>query len=426
MTFRPGDVNLADANQLLEVGLPPHDYLAVLRSEAPVHWNPAPESPGPLGTNTGIGLLQGFWVLSKWEDVAMASKDATRFSSWLGGPIIFDEDPNVPPGPIPYVESQRMGMMGKDHPEHTAYRKLVSSAFTPKNIAAMEPIIREHAARIIDRVRDAQDGEFIETVAAELPMMTLCELLGVPQKDWAQLFQLGNRSAQLEDPTIDVGANIIEMFEFCQRLVEEKRANPDNSMLSRYATEEVDGEKLSDFEINMFFMTLSIAGHETTRNTTAHVVRMLSENPDQRKLLLEDLHGRLPNAIEETLRISPPVVQFRRTATCDIELRGTTIREGDKVYLSYASANRDEDIFSDPNRFDILRPEASKHLSFGAGPHFCMGGALARLQLRILLEELLTARPDVHVNGDIEQLRSVWFNGINTMPVSFEAAGVAQ
>jgi len=418
MSFKPGDVNLGDPDQLLEVGLPPHEYLAVLRREAPVHWNPAPAKP----IGGAFALDKGFWVLSKWEDVNMASRETDRFSSWLGGPLIYDPKPDAPAGSPYALDGIRSGLMGKDHPEHTAYRKLVSAGFTPKNIAKLEPMIRLHAKRIIDGIRDADDAEFVFQVAAELPMLTLCEMMGIPQSDWHQFFTWGNQVAMVEDPTIDALQVNMELWGYCQSLVEQKRKNPDGSMLSNYANKEIDGERLTDAEINMFCVTLAIAGHETTRNTTAHVIRLLSEHPDQRALLLEDLPGRLPNAIEETLRYSPPVVQFRRTATCDVELRGTHIKAGDKVYISYASANRDEDLFEDPDKFDILRSNADQHLSFGAGAHFCLGSTLARLQLRTILEELLVARPQVHVSGDITQLRSIWFNGMLEMPVQFAAA----
>src|SRR6478609_1860977 len=368
--FKPGDVNLGDPDQLMEVGNPPYEYLAVLRREAPVHWNPAPDK----AIGGSMPLTKGFWVLSRHADVDMASRNPEVFSSWLGGPVLYDNDLHVPRLSPYSLEGQRCGLMGKDHPEHTAYRKLVSVGFTPKNIAQLEPVIRSHAQRIVDRVRDAHDGEFVHTVAAELPMVILCEMLGVPPSDWPQLFDWGNSIAAVEDP-----------------------------------------------DINMFFVTLSIAGHETTRNTTAHVIRLISEFPDQRAILLEDLGGRLPNTIEETLRFSPPVMQFRRTATNDIDLHGVHIKENDKVYLSYASANRDEAVFTEPDRFDILRPNAGKHLSFGSGPHFCLGARLARLQLRILLEAVLTARPQVHVSGPVSKLRSIWFNAITEMPVNYGA-----
>jgi cytochrome P450 len=420
MSFKLGDVNLGDPDQLQQVGMPPYEYLAVLRREAPVHWNPAPSRP--IGGN--MPLNTGFWVLSKYEDVDMASRNTEVFSSWLGGPVIYDPPENAE-GTSYSLEGQRAGLMGKDHPDHTAYRRLVSVGFTPKNIARLEPMIRAHAKRIIDRVREADDGEFIFSVAAELPMITLCELMGVPTSDWPQFFEWGNKIAAVENPDIDGQQTSAELFAYCHQLVEEKRKNPDGSMLSNYATKDVDGERLSDFDINMFFLTLSIAGHETTRNTTAHVVRLLSEFPDQRAVLLEDLTGRLPNTIEETLRFSPPVVQFRRTATRDFELREAQIKQGDKVYLSYASANRDEEVFADPDRFDVMRPNADRHLSFGAGPHYCLGGRLARLQLRAILEELFTARPQVHVNGPITTLRSIWFNATVEMPVSYHARETA-
>jgi cytochrome P450 len=417
MTFKPGDVNLGDPDQLLEVGMPPYEYLAALRRDAPVHWNPPPNKP--IGGN--MPLNTGFWVLSKYEDVDMASRSTDVFSSWLGGPVIYDPAEDAPPSSPYSLEGQRCGLMGKDHPDHTAYRKLVSVGFAPRSIANLEPMIRSHAKRIIDRVRDADDGEFVFTIAAELPMITLCELMGVPRTDWPQFFAWGNNIAAVENPDINGAQVTAELFGYCHQLVEEKRKNPDGSMLSNYATKDVDGERLNDFDINMFFLTLSIAGHETTRNTTAHVIRLLSEFPDQRALLMEDMAGRLPNAIEETLRFSPPVVQFRRTATRDFELRGTQIKRGDKVYLSYASANRDEEVFTDPDRFDILRPNADRHLSFGAGPHYCLGSRLARLQLRAILEELLTARPHVHVSGPITKLRSIWFNAPLDMPVTYGA-----
>jgi cytochrome P450 len=413
--FKPGDVNLGDPDQLMAVGNPPHDYLAVLRREAPVHWNPAPDRP----ISGSMPLTKGFWVLSRHADVDMSSRNAEVFSSWLGGPVLYDNDPDVPPLSPYSLMGQRSGLMGKDHPEHSAYRKLVSVGFTPKSIGMLEPMIRSHAQRIIDRVRDANDGEFVSTVAAELPIVILCEMLGVPPGDWPQLFEWGNSIAAVENPDIDGMQVAGEMMAYCHQLVTEKRERPDNSMLSNYANKDVDGERLSELDINMFFVTLSIAGHETTRNTTAHAIRLLSEYPDQRAVLMEDLAGRLPNAIEETLRFSPPVMQFRRTATKDIELHGVQIKRNDKVYLSYASANRDEDVFTDPDMFDILRPNASKHLSFGSGPHFCLGARLARLQLQVLLEELLTARPHVHVSGPVNTLRSIWFNAVTDMPVNY-------
>lgn len=421
MSVKPGDVNLADPDQLMEVGLPPYDYFAMLRQQAPVHWNPAPPPEVSVGP---MPVREGFWVLSKWEDVNMASRDSKRFSSWLGGPLVFDtvEDDRI--GSPFTIEAQRMGMMAMDATEHTTYRRLVSSGFTPRSVADMEPMIRRHAGRIIDRIRDQDDAEFVYTVAAELPMMTLCELMGVPEADWEKFFHWGNTAAMGESTHVDSYQNSLELFAYCQHLVESKRSEPDRSMLSHYATKEIEGQRLTDLEINMFFLTLSIAGHETTRNTTAHFVRLISEHPDQREVLLADLPARLPNAIEEVLRYSPPVMQFCRTVTEDVTLRGEHVKAGEKVYLSYVSANRDEEVFNDPDRFDILRENASQHLSFGIGPHFCIGHGLARMQLRTILDELLTARPQVEVSGPPRQYRSIWLNALTELPVAFHAEAV--
>ena len=258
--------------------------------------------------------------------------------------------------------------------------------------------------------------EFVFDVAAELPVILMSQLMGVPQDQRLEYSRLGNKVANFEfNPEFQ--NDIIVLFLFLDELVKTRGDDLDDTMLSKYLHGEVDGRRLTRDEIARFFLTLSIAGHETTRNTTAHFVRLMDEHPDQKELLLEDLDGRLPNAIEEVLRHSPPVMQFCRTATCDVELRGTTIPKGDKVYLSYLSANRDEEVFDDPNRFDIGRPNADAHLAFGTGAHFCLGASLARTQLRCVLGELYRQLPDIELAGPPTPMNSVWFNGINAMPL---------
>ena len=208
------------------------------------------------------------------------------------------------------------------------------------------------------------------------------------------------------------------MFVLLDDLVKTQKEAPSDTLLSKYLHGQVDDRKLNEAEITQFFQVLSIAGHETTRNSTAHFVRLMDEHPDQKALLLEDLEGRLPNAIEEVLRFSPPVMQFCRTATEDVTIRGVEIAQGDKVYLSYLSANRDEDVFDDPGRFDILRERADRHLAFGTGAHFCLGASLARLQLRCILTELYTRLPDIALAGPPTPMHSVWFNALTEMPVA--------
>ena len=406
MATQLGDINLASNDDMARIGTAPYDYLAVLRREAPVFWNPPPETqriPIPCA---------GFWVLSRYDDVVMASKDTERFSAWENAVVWVDTKQS----PMA-LEAQRQGLLGMDPPQHTDYRRLVQPAFTPRQVAALEPHIREEAEVVVAELAERDEAEFVFDVAAELPMILLCELMGVPRERRQEYLRLGNAVASVEFNE-DYETNLFELFLFLDDVVKHRDPDEQDTMLARYLDGEVDGRSLTPDEVSQFFVTLSIAGHETTRNTTAHFVRLMDEHPDQKALLLEDLEGRLPNAIEEVLRHSPPVMQFCRTATEDVEIRGTTVPAGDKVYLSYVSANRDEDVFDDPDRFDILRDNADAHLAFGTGPHFCLGASLARTQLRAVLGELYTQLPEITLAGPPEPMNSVWFNGINAMPVA--------
>ncbi|MCY3851294.1 MAG: cytochrome P450 [Acidimicrobiaceae bacterium] len=412
MTLQPGDVNLASNNDLsaIDAGVP-YEYLAVLRREAPVFWNPPPLDGAAIFELGDAYEPIGFWVLSKYDDVAMASKDTDRFSAWENSVLWIDVKQSDMA-----LASQRAGMMGMDPPDHTQFRRLVQPGFTPRSISALEPHIREQAAEVIGELAGRDHAEFVFEVASELPMILLCEMMGIPQERRDEYMSLGNATASFEfnDSFVEDQINLFLMLDDVVKTVTDA---PDDTLISKYVHGEVDGRKLSPGEITQFFQTLSIAGHETTRNTTAHFVRLMDEHPGQKTLLLEDLEGRLPNAIEEVLRFSPPVMQFCRTATEDVELRGETIRKGDKVYMSYVSANRDEEVFHDPDTFDILRSNAGKHLAFGTGAHFCLGASLARLQLRCVLSELYTQLPDISLAESPTPMYSVWFNALNEMPV---------
>ena len=412
MTLRPGDINLGSNSDMKKVGGVPYDYFEVLRREAPVFWNPPPKDGAVIRTMPeGTYQPAGFWVLSKHEDVAMVSRDAKTFSCWENSVIWIDmkQEPMS-------IAAQRAGLMGMDPPQHTQFRKLVQPGFTPRSIAAMEPHIREHAAKVIGELKQQDQAEFVFDVAAELPMILLCEMMGVPQERRAEYLELGTATASFEFNETFI-EDQMRLFMLLDDVVKTRQDAPDDTLISKYIHGEVDGRKLTEPEITQFFQTLSIAGHETTRNTTAHFVRLMDEYPDQKALLLEDLEGRLPNAIEEVLRFSPPVMQFCRTATEDVSVRGVDIARGDKVYMSYISANRDEDVFDDPNRFDILRDNADKHLAFGIGAHFCLGASLARLQLRCVLAELYTQLPEISLAEAPTPMYSVWFNALNEMPV---------
>ena len=408
--------NLIDPLLIPKCGGPPHDLFDAWRDSDPVHWNPPSdhyESPMP-----GASVARGFWVVTRYQDVVDVSRDQELFSSHEGGPVIWDYEP-------PQLALQRANIMGMRPATHRAVKKLVMPPFAPAELEHLYPEIDGLARSIIDTV--AADGtcEFVFDVASKLPVYTFCKLLGVPDRLRETVFRLGNQAADTENPARADRANSapLALFAIAGELAEEKRNNPDRSMLSRLVHGEVDGEKLDENNIKMFFVTLSIAGHETTRGTAAHFVRLMHEHPDQCELLKSDLDRYLPNAIEEVLRFSPPVVKFRRTAMRDAAIGDTRVSKGDKVYLSYPAANRDPSVFPDPHRFDITRHNANRHLSFGSGPHFCLGARLARYQLRALLREVFTRIPDIRPNGDLEMLKSIWFNAVIRMPVAFTPEG---
>ena len=403
------DVNLADPDLLIKGSGPPFGMLKRWRESDPVHWNPVPE--GYLNPNAQFQMTKGFWVLTRYQDVYDASRQPLRFSSALGGATIWDLEGN-------WLKAQQAGIMGMDPPKHVRVKSLVVTPFMPRKLDAFTPEIEGVIRDIVDGVAAKGGCEFVFDVASRLPVYTFCVLMGIPPEDRERIFTLGNAMADLENPH-DLRAIHIEMDAYARKLADAKRAAPDETMMSSYANAVVDGEPLSQAEITMFFTTIAIAGHETTRNTATHFVRLMAEYPEQRALLLSDLDRHLPNAINEVLRFWPPVIEFRRTAAEDMELGGKQIRRGDKIYFSYAAANRDPAMFEDPDRFDITRENADKHLSFGIGQHACLGARLAGLQLRLLLKDVYTRIPDIAPVGEAEYLNSIMFNGLRRMPVRF-------
>jgi len=404
--------NLIDPDLIPACGGPPHELFDAWRETDPVHWNPPVDDYQPL-TPT-VTLSRGFWVLTRYQDVVAASRDQELFSSHEGGPLIWDFEGEL-------LAEQQAGFMGMRPADHKAVRRLIMPPFAAAELAKFYPEIDRLASSIIDSVADRGQCEFVFEVASKLPVYTFCRLLGVPDNLRDTVFTLGNQTADTENPdrAEDPRAATRGLFGIAQQLAAEKRANPDDSMLSRVVHGEVEGERLDEANILMFFVTLSIAGHETTRGTATQFVRLMSEHPDQYELLRGDPDKYLPNAIEEVLRHSPPVIKFRRTVMADTEIGGRKVKKGDKIYLSYPAANRDPSVFADPHRFDITRENANKHLSFGTGPHVCLGARLARYQLKALLKEMVTRIPDIRPEGDWEMMRSIWFNAIVKMPVRF-------
>jgi cholest-4-en-3-one 26-monooxygenase len=289
-------------------------------------------------------------------------------------------------------------------------------------IDKLEPTIRRHARAVVDRIAKKGECEFVEDLACELPLTLICELMGVPQEMRKQIFDWSNALIGADDADMKSGdpqATAMQMWMYCNTLVAEKRSKPDDALISLLANGAVDGEALSDLELNNFFVLLSVAGNETTRNATSQFMRLMSEHPKQLALLQSDVDRYLPDAIEESLRFAPPVMQFRRTAMADTEIRGVRIAKGDKLYLSYPSANRDEDVFGETSmQFDITR-QNNDHIAFGIGEHYCLGANFARMQLHCILRELLTRLPDIELVGAPAFQRSNFIAGIKRMPVKF-------
>jgi cytochrome P450 len=400
-------INLKDP-LLFEQGVP-HDVFRRLRREAPVYWNEEPEEDEP-----------GFWALTRYQDIVEVSRNPQLFSSALGGHQI-----SYPPG----MEFSRASaavvgnMIGMDPPEHNTYRKLVSPAFTAGAVRKMEPTIREIVTEILDRVAPRGSCELVSAVAAELPLIVLCELLGVPQEDRHRLFDWTNRLTDFANAPEDMLGAFAELFGYGQALAERRRQAPTGDLMSVMANAEMAGEKLDQMLLDGFFLLLVIAGNETTRNTISGGTLALIEHPAERRLLLDD-PSLIPVAVDEMLRWVSPVIHFRRTATADTEIRGQRIRQGDKVVMWYPSANRDEEVFARPDVFDVRR-RPNEHLAFGEGQHFCLGAWLARLELRVFFEEFLRRLPDVELDGPVRRVRSYFLAGLREMPVRFASASRA-
>ncbi len=388
----------------------PYETFARLRREAPVAWIDEPARP-----EHGVEAGPGFWAVTRHADVDAVSRDQATFSSWRGTTFLHDPKPHE----VPLL---RQMMLNMDPPEHTNLRRIVSRVFTPRAVAELVGSIEGYAATIVDRIAPNGEADFVEQVAAEMPLLVLADVLGIPGSDRHLLFDWTNRLIGYDDPEFggdekQFRSAFAEMFAYAAEETEKKRATPGDDVWSRIVNAEVDGERLTPGELDRFFQLLVVAGNETTRNHLTGGLYALSLHPDQWARLRRD-PDLLPRALDEVLRWWPPVIQFRRTATKDTTLAGQPIAEGDKVVIFYASANRDETVFDDPDRFNIDR-DPIPHLSFGIGPHFCLGATLAKLEARVMLTELFRRLPDLEVAGAPERLRSNFINGIRHLPVRF-------
>lgn len=386
----PTDALLDDATFLTD----PQPVYARLRAEAPVAWN----------------RQRGFWVLSRHRDVAAASADPTTFCSGKG--IILSEIGVEYPAP-PTI-------MHTDPPAHSRYRKLVQPAFAPRQIRALEPAVLARAERLVATLPAAESVEVVAALTAPLPLQVIGDLLGVADDDhdrflvWSDAAIPGAGDFTDEERMGHLG----DMVAFLLAAATERRAAPRADLVSTLATVEIDGDRLDDNEIAMFLVQLLVAGNETTRHALSGGLVALAEHPEQWAALRRD-RSLLPTAVEEILRWTTPVIAFMRTATCDVEVRETNIRAGDPVLLLYAAANRDPDEFgADADRFDITR-SPNHHLAFGFGAHFCIGAALARLEIRAVLHHLLERFDSVTRSGAVTRSGSNVIAGIRRADLTF-------
>ena len=386
------------------------DAYAVLRDERPVSWHRPVEGSANLTGEAGTG----FWAVVSHEHVQAVSRNAEVFRSGYG--IQIEDVPDE-------VSEAAASFLAMDHPRHTALRRLVSSAFTPRRVRALEESIRAQAAAIVDDLLETNEGDFVEAVAKPLPSGVFASMVGVAEEDRARVTELANDMVAWNDPDALVGRDgltllletLVEIYAISSALTEERREHPQDDLITGLVNAEVDGQRLTDEEIAAFFVLLAVAGNDTTRQTISQTMYALTQLPEQRALLAGDIETHMPAAVEEMIRWATPVMTFRRTAECDTELGGVHINAGEKVVMFYASANRDEKVFADPWTFDITR-SPNEHLGFGGGgPHFCLGASLARTMLGATFTELLTRAPSLRV-GEPHYLVSNFVQGFNQLP----------
>ena len=393
----------------------PRETFRYLRNEEPVYWHEDPEQ--------GVG----FWAVTRHADLDYVSKNPKLFSSYEKTCFLWE-------APEERIDLLRMQMINMDPPQHLKYRRLVRNAFTPKKVDSYEARFREVARDILEKAVVGGECEFVEDIAAELPLIAICELMGVPLDKRRRLFELTNIMLGMSDPelttTEEDGENAMaEMFFLAHELAELHRSNPQDDIVHVLLTGTVEDEPLTDEEFCHFFLLLIVAGNETTRTVTSQGMRLLMQHPEQYQMLVDD-PGLLDGAIEEFLRFDPAVIGFRRTATEDVELGGKTIKAGDKVIMFYPAANADETVFAEPDVFDITRQQRGEdvrnlHRAFGVGEHFCLGSHLARLELKVIFEEILARVRNPRLNGEVNWLRSNFIHGIKQMPIRFDVVDAA-
>jgi cholest-4-en-3-one 26-monooxygenase len=402
------DVDLTNPD-LFQQGTP-FEMFALLRREAPVFWHE--ETHGT-----------GFWAITRYADLKHVSKNPQTFSSAAQGTLALD------PSPESLVFTRKI-MLNMDPPQHRQYRALVNKAFTKRIVDAMRPRIREMVTRIVDSVIERGECDFVDDVAAVLPMEVICEMMGVPEEDRRRIYEIGNSMVGFDDPDLqedgqprtpehDDGSQhqaAAEMFMYALKLRDRAEKSPGDDLATALLHAELDGHKLTVEEFQFFFLLLLIAGNETTRTVTTNGMIALLENPDQYADLRANPHL-VDSAVEEILRYAPAVHTFRRQTTRPTTIRGQEIGADQKLMLWYPSANRDEDVFADPEKFDVRR-SPNDHLAFGVGEHFCLGANLARMELQEIFKGLLRIE-GMEMAAPPRRLRSTFINGVKEMQIRF-------
>jgi cholest-4-en-3-one 26-monooxygenase len=402
----PADFDFLDATLNLE--RLPVEELAELRASEPVHWVDVPGGTGGFGD-------KGYWIVTKHADVKEVSKRSDVFGSSPDGAI-----PTWPQAmERSAIDLQKAVLLNMDAPQHTRLRKIISRGFTPRAVGRLEEELRDRARRIAETAAADGKGDFVEQVSCELPLQAIAGLLGVPQEDRDKLFRWSNEMTAGEDPEysdVDPAMSSFELITYAMKMAEERANNPTDDIVTTLIEADLDGEKLSDDEFGFFVVMLAVAGNETTRNSITHGMIAFSQFPEQWELYKKERPG---TAADEIIRWATPVSAFQRTALEDTELAGVTIKKGERVVMSYRSANFDEDVFDQPHDFNIMR-DPNPHVGFGGtGAHYCIGANLARMTINLIFNAVADTMPDLKPIGEPERLMSGWLNGIKHWQVDY-------
>ncbi|OBG75618.1 cytochrome [Mycobacterium sp. E2462] len=386
---------------------------AVLRAERPVSWHPPVEDALMHDPDD-----HGYWAVVRRHDIVMVSRNNAAFQSGKG--VMFE---NVP---VELLEASQ-SFLAMDPPRHTKLRKLVSAAFTPRQIRRIEDSIKSNAEAVVAELRAAGSGvDFVEHCAKQLPVRTLSDMVGIPDSERQQVAQAADALVSWADPAYLDGRHPLQVLienqtylhQVAGALAEQRRKNPGDDLFSALVNAEVDGDRLTDADVAAFFVLLAVAGNDTTRQTTSHAMKALTDFPAERAWLTAAFDERIGTAVEEFIRWATPVMTFRRTAATDLELGGQRIAAGEKVVMFYTSGNWDTEVFDHPERLDLGR-DPNPHVGFGGGGvHFCLGAHVARAQLRAIFAELLRQLPNIEA-GDPAYVPGNFIHAVRSMPCTF-------